>query len=48
MVGSVEGDTIIKGSIQGKADHAEQLGTKLAEDLISRGAGKILAEIYKK
>lgn len=48
LVGSVSGDIIIKGSIKGKPKDTEQLGTKLAEDLISRGAGKILDEIYKK
>ncbi|MBI4699025.1 MAG: hydroxymethylbilane synthase [Nitrospirae bacterium] len=48
LVGSVSGDTIIKGSITGKPEEAEQLGIRLAEDLLSRGAGKILAEIYKK
>jgi hydroxymethylbilane synthase len=48
LVGSVTGDKIIRGSIEGIPDNAEQLGAQLAEDLIARGAGKILAEVYKK
>lgn len=42
LVGSVAGDRIIKGSIEGIPDNAGKLGTRLAEDLISRGAGEIL------
>jgi hydroxymethylbilane synthase len=47
LVGSVSGNTIIRGSIEGIPDDAEQLGTKLAADLLSRGAKEILEEIYK-
>ncbi len=46
LVGSVSGDTIIRGSIEGILEEAESLGVALADDLISRGAGKILAEGY--
>ncbi|MBI5195227.1 MAG: hydroxymethylbilane synthase [Nitrospirae bacterium] len=48
LVGSVSGDRIIKDSIQGKPEDAEKLGLKLAEELISKGAGKILAEVYSR
>ena len=48
LVGSVSGDRIIKGHTEGKPEDAESLGIKLAEDLLSRGAGKILAEVYSK
>jgi len=48
LVGSVSGDIIIKNSIEGKPDDAEQLGIKLAEDLLNRGAREILAEVYNK
>ncbi len=48
LVGNLSGDTLIKGSIKGSPDDAEKLGIKLAEELLSRGAGEILAEIYKK
>ncbi len=48
LVGNLSGDTLIKASVKGSPDDAEKLGVKLAEDLLARGAGKILAEIYKK
>ena len=47
-MGSISGDRIIKDSIEGNPDKAEQLGIKLAEMLISEGAGKILAEVYNR
>jgi hydroxymethylbilane synthase len=46
LVGSISGDTIIRGSASGSMDEAESLGISLAEDLLSRGADKILAEVY--
>lgn len=46
LVGSVSGDKIIKGHIEGKPENAEILGTKLAEDVLSRGAKEILDEVY--
>jgi len=48
LVGSISGDMIIKGRVVGNSDEAESIGIKLAEDLISRGAEKILAEVYSK
>ena len=47
FVASPDGLQFIEGSIAGHADHAEQLGIELAEDLLSRGAGDILAEVYQ-
>lgn len=46
LVGSVSGDRIIRESIEGPSEEAESLGTALAEDLLLKGAGKILAEVY--
>jgi hydroxymethylbilane synthase len=46
LVGSVSGDRIIKGRIEGTPNDAESLGIKLAEDLLSRGAKEILDEVY--
>jgi hydroxymethylbilane synthase len=46
LVGSISGDRIIKGHIEGRPDHAESLGITLAEDILSRGAKEILDEIY--
>jgi len=48
LVGSLDGKTLIKGSRRGKPEDAELLGTKLAEALLLKGAGEILAEVYGK
>ncbi|MBI4849765.1 MAG: hydroxymethylbilane synthase [Nitrospirae bacterium] len=48
LVGSLDGKTLIRASKTGKPEDAETLGTKLAEVLLSKGAGKILAEVYGK
>lgn len=46
LVGQVDGQKIIRGDIAGPAENAEELGVVLAEDLLSRGADKILNELY--
>jgi hydroxymethylbilane synthase len=46
LVGSVSGDRIIRAHAEGNADNAEKLGVTLAEDLLSKGADKILSEVY--
>lgn len=46
LVGRPDGSEIIEGDIKGHRDHAEALGTELAEYLLSRGAGKILNDVY--
>jgi hydroxymethylbilane synthase len=46
LVGSISGDRIIKGHIEGKIEDAENLGIKLAEELLSKGAKEILDEVY--
>jgi hydroxymethylbilane synthase len=46
LVGSITGDRIIKGHIEGNAGHAESLGITLAEDILSQGAKEILDEVY--
>lgn len=48
LVGSITGDRIVKGSIEGDPVHAEVLGLTLAEDVLSRGAKEILDEVYKR
>jgi len=45
LVGKTDGSEIIKGSISGRPTDAEELGTVLAEDLLSRGADRILKEL---
>jgi hydroxymethylbilane synthase len=46
LVGSITGDRIIKGYIEGRPGHAESLGITLAEDVLSRGAKDVLDEVY--
>lgn len=46
LVGSVSGDRIVRGRIEGTPNDAENIGIKLAEDLLSRGAKEILDEVY--
>lgn len=46
LVGSIDGKILLKDSIQGKPEDAESLGTELAENLLSKGAKKILDEVY--
>ena len=46
LVGNLDGTTIIRGERRGPAVEAEAIGTALAEDLLSRGAGEVLAEVY--
>lgn len=46
LVASVDGKTVIRDVVQGAIAEAEALGTQLAERLLSRGADRILREIY--
>lgn len=46
LVGSLDGKTLIKAGIEGRPEEAESLGTTLAEKLLSKGAKKILDEVY--
>ncbi len=46
LVGSVDGSRIVHGEISGPLEQAKDLGTALADDLLSRGARDILAELY--
>lgn len=48
LVGSISGDRIIKGHIEGSPEQRESLGVQLADDVLSRGAKEILDEVYKK
>ena len=47
FVGSPNGKQWVEGQIQGDAKDAEKLGIELADDLLSRGAKEILAEVYQ-
>ncbi len=45
VVGSLDGKTVVRGKTSGDPAEAERLGTRLADQLISDGAGQILQEI---
>ena len=45
LVGRPDGSEMIRGEISGPAGDAEQLGQQLADDLLTRGARPILAEL---
>ncbi len=47
LVGQPDASEMIRGEITGLASEAEQLGIKLADDLLSRGAKEILASLYQ-
>ena len=46
LVGEPDGSNIIRGDVSGHRTEAEQLGTKLADDLLSQGAKEILEKLY--
>ena len=46
LVGSLDGKEIISSELRGKVAEAEMLGISLADDLLSRGAAKILKAVY--
>ncbi|MCG3201415.1 MAG: Porphobilinogen deaminase [Gammaproteobacteria bacterium] len=45
LVGSPDGARLVRGSSAGAADQGERLGLELAEELLRRGAGSILAAL---
>ncbi|MCC6395373.1 MAG: hydroxymethylbilane synthase [Bacteroidetes bacterium] len=45
MVGSLDGKQVVRGTVSGSPDHAEELGGRLAADLLERGARGILDTI---
>ena len=45
LVANLSGTLVIRGEVTGDSQKAHQLGIGLGQDLISRGAGSILAEI---
>jgi hydroxymethylbilane synthase len=48
LVGTVDGKRLIRHHMEGPADEATSLGTRLAEVLLNRGAKEILDEVYQK
>ena len=48
LVGTVDGDRLIRHHLEGPIEKAESLGIELAEILLSQGAREILDQIYQK
>jgi hydroxymethylbilane synthase len=48
LVAGVDGRRLVKGKMEGPLEKNKELGERLAEDLLQRGAGEILQEVYKK
>lgn len=46
LVGAINGSEIIEGEISGPISQGENLGHTLAQDLLSRGADRILKDVY--
>ena len=46
LVGAVDGSEMIESEITGPVEENEVLGNKLAQELLSRGADKILQQVY--
>jgi len=46
LVGRPDGTELVQGVVSGKPEDAVELGQVLADDLLSRGAKQILAEVY--
>ena len=48
LVAGVDGKRLVKGRVEGPLEKNRDLGEGLAEDLLKRGAGQILQEVYQK
>jgi len=48
LVGTTDGKRLLRHHMEGPVREAESLGTKLAEILLSKGAGEILEEVYRR
>jgi hydroxymethylbilane synthase len=48
LVAGVDGKRLVKGRVEGPLEENTDLGEGLAEDLLKRGAGEILQEVYRK
>ena len=46
LVGAVDGSEMIESEITGPVEEGEALGDKLAQELLSKGADKILQQVY--
>jgi hydroxymethylbilane synthase len=46
LVGRPDGSAVVRGEVEGHRDEAQGLGIALADDLLARGADRILRELY--
>ncbi len=46
LVGEPDGSKVLRAEIRGASTNAVALGVKLAEDLLSQGAGEILSKLH--
>ena len=46
LVGAIDGSELIESDIKGPVSQGEELGHSLAQELLSRGADRILKEVY--
>ncbi len=44
MVGSLNGERVVKGGLEGSISEPEEIGLKLTQQMLAQGAGKILKE----
>jgi hydroxymethylbilane synthase len=47
LVASLDGSKVVRAQANADQSQAEQLGTQIAEELLAKGADKILAEVYQ-
>jgi hydroxymethylbilane synthase len=47
LVGAIDGSEILTSEVRGNIDQAAQLGKQLAENLLAKGADKILRQVYE-
>jgi hydroxymethylbilane synthase len=48
LVAGVDGRRVVRGQVEGSLEKNKELGVRLAEELLVRGAEEILREVYKK
>jgi hydroxymethylbilane synthase len=48
LVAAVDGQEVIRGKVEGAPATSEELGKQLAEELLAKGAGDILREVYQR
>jgi hydroxymethylbilane synthase len=47
LVGSPDGSRMLRSMMRGSRHHAEEIGNKVAKDLLAQGAGELLAELHR-